>query len=568
MCIDTNTNGALPRKIQLQSDMPHIPRLPRPHIFVISNMAVSYIDLSAASSCMVDFSISGTSVTMSHDEKMPATPGTKEDFAETPLDSVISIGDGAVVRQPQKPFTMLSAASLGYAISNTPVGVLLVVGNSMFGGSPLFFYGVLLLAFVSFSVAISLGELASAYPHAGGQYFWVAQLAPPSYRRFASYMTAIISWASVVCIGASSCSGTTNLVFQLVAINKPDFQYHQWQGFLVFQAANFFAFFFNLYERFIPVLGKLFLWLSLATFVIHFTTLLSAPSQKQTAHNFFIEVYNSSGWYDGVAFLIGISGVNWGFSCLDALTHLSEEIPEPRKNIPRALLVTVTIGSITGLLIIFAIFFAAYDMEKTTNILALLDYIYEGRPAISLALGSVLLCSTWSSLVGIQTWQARIAWSLSRDRGFPFHRHLSKLAPHPWDVPFWAHVWSTIWISICGFLYLGSLTAFNSFISAGIVLQYLTYSTPVLFLLVKGRGNFEHGPFWFPRLGLVANITVVVWTFLTLVFYSFPYYLPVEANTMNYLSAVLVVAFLYALGYWALFGYKHYKLVDLHAILG
>lgn len=491
-----------------------------------------------------------------------------KEASENGLDHTTSIDIGDVrVRKLQKPFTLLSAASLGYAISNTPVGMLLVVGSAMFGGGPLFFYGTLLIIVVSFSVAISLGELASAYPHAGGQYFWVAQLAPPKYKRFASYMTAIISWASVVCIGASACSGVTSMVFALVAVKHPNFEYHQWQGFLVFEAANMAAFSFNLFERFIPRLARAFLIISLVTAVSFFITLLAADSPKQTAHGYFAEYYNTSGWPNGVAFFIGISGINWGFSCLDAVTHLAEEMPDPRRNIPKALIITVCIGAITGLLTVIAIFFAAYDLPDTVHIVSLLYQIYHENPIPGLVLGSILLLSTWTSLIGIHTWQARIAWSLSRDKGFPFYAYLSRLAPAPFDTPLWAHLWSSTWIALCGFLYLGSLTAFNSFISAGIVLQYLTYSTPVIFLLIKGRKNFAHGPFFLPRLGPVANIILLCWTTISLVFYSFPLYLPVLASEMNYLSAVLCVIFLYALGYWFAYGNKHYKLVDLAVIL-
>ncbi|RMJ26583.1 Amino acid permease [Aspergillus sp. HF37] len=496
-------------------------------------------------------------------------PDTKKATPEAGLDGTIEIGVGDQEEQkPQKAFTMLSAASLGYSICNTPVAMLLVMGNSVFGGGPLFFYGTLLIVVVSLSVAISLGELASAYPHAGGQYFYVAQLAPPKYRRYISYMTGIISWASVVCIGASSCSGTTGMAFQLVAIKYPTFEYHQWQGFLVFQAANLAAFFFNFFERFIPVLGKAFLCLSIVTGLTFFCTLLAAHSPKQSARGFFVEYYNTSGWPDGVAFFIGISGINWGFSCLDAVTHLSEEIPAPRKNIPKALLTTVAIGAVTGLTTIFAIFFAAYDLPSTSSVIQLLDHIYNGYPIPGLVLGSILLTSTWASLIGIHTWQARIAWSLSRDKGLPFNSYLSRLAPPPFSVPLWAHLWSTAWISLCGFLYLGSLTAFNSFISAGIVLQYMTYSAPIVFLLLKGRKNFVHGPFFLPKIGLAANIILLCWTLITTVFYCFPLYLPVVANEMNYLSVVMVLAFLYALAYWAVYGKNHYKLVDLQVILG
>lgn len=486
------------------------------------------------------------------------------------IHTVESVDLGHTVKPTQKPFTAWSAMSLGYSISNTGIGMVLVAGNTVFGAGPLFIWGTLVVPFVTFCVAITLGELASAYPHAGGQYFWTAQLSSERTRRFLSYMTAIVSWASVVCTGASAVSGMVNTIFAIVSIQRPDFVYHQWMGFLLFLACNWTAALMVRYERIIPTISNTFVAISLVTVTTTFICLLAPSSEKQSAAVVFGGdggYFNLSGWPDGVAFLVGISGINWGFSCLDAATHLAEEIPEPRKNIPKALLWTVGIACLSGLLVNLAIFFAATDLEKTISILGLLYEVY-GNPTCATVLGVFISVSVWGSVIGIHTWQSRIVWSLSRDRGFPFHSRMSQLAPSPFHTPMWAILWGTCWISLCGFLFLGSTVAFNSFISAGIVLQYMTYATPTILLLIKGRGTLEHGPFWWPRFGPIANLVVVSWTFLITVMYSFPLFLPVEAASMNYLACVLAFAFIYAGLYWVLYGAKHYRLVDLRIILG
>jgi choline transport protein len=70
-------------------------------------------------------------------------------------------------------------------------------------------------------------------------------------------------------------------------------------------------------------------------------------------------------------------------------------------------------------------------------------------------------------------------------------------------------------------------------ITACIVLLYLSYSVPVLCLLIRGRNNIPHGPFWLGPMGLFANIVLLLWTLFTLIMYSFPYAKPVEAGNMN-----------------------------------
>lgn len=87
-------------------------------------------------------------------------------------------------------------------------------------------------------------------------------------------------------------------------------------------------------------------------------------------------------------------------------------------------------------------------------------------------------------------------------------------------------------------------------VTACIVLLYISYSIPVIFLLIKGRDNIPHGPFWLGKLGLVANCVLLAWTLFTLVMYSFPPIMPVMAGNMNYVSAVYAVVVIVGLGYW------------------
>jgi choline transport protein len=73
----------------------------------------------------------------------------------------------------------------------------------------------------------------------------------------------------------------------------------------------------------------------------------------------------------------------------------------------------------------------------------------------------------------------------------------------------------------------------HSMITACIVLMYLSYAIPVICLLVRGRENIKHGPFWMGKFGLFSNIVLLVWTLFTLIMYSFPYAKPVKASNMN-----------------------------------
>lgn len=126
-------------------------------------------------------------------------------------------------------------------------------------------------------------------------------------------------------------------------------------------------------------------------------------------------------------------------------------------------------------------------------------------------------------------------------------------------------------------------------VTACIVLLYISYAIPITLLLMKGRDNIKHGPFWLGGLGLFANYVTLFWTAFTLIMYSFPYGKPVlpssksiTLNTrdagsrnqkltrslaaMNYVSAVYAVVFILIMGYWFLRGKHTFRSKDERAI--
>ena len=68
-------------------------------------------------------------------------------------------------------------------------------------------------------------------------------------------------------------------------------------------------------------------------------------------------------------------------------------------------------------------------------------------------------------------------------------------------------------------------------VTACIVLLYASYSIPVVCLLVRGRENVRHGPFWLGGFGLFSNVVLLLWTAFTFVMYSFPPVRPVVAGS-------------------------------------
>jgi|SRR5271156_5546548 len=96
-------------------------------------------------------------------------------------------------------------------------------------------------------------------------------------------------------------------------------------------------------------------------------------------------------------------------------------------------------------------------------------------------------------------------WSFARDKAFPFSSTWAKVN-HRLGVPLNAHIACNAIVVLLGILYLASTTAFNSLVIGVIIFQYLSYSIPIILLLIRGRNTLPRGPFYLGNFGLFCNI--------------------------------------------------------------
>ena len=108
-------------------------------------------------------------------------------------------------------------------------------------------------------------------------------------------------------------------------------------------------------------------------------------------------------------------------------------------------------------------------------------------------------------------------WSFARDKAFPFSETWAKVNTRL-GVPLNAHIACNAIVVLLGALYVASATgkptllfggvdivAFNSLVIGVIIFQYLSYSIPIILLLIRGRNTLPRGPFFLGKLGLVCN---------------------------------------------------------------
>lgn len=469
----------------------------------------------------------------------------------------------------RRNFSTLALLGCGFGLTNSWCGISgsLVTGISS-GGPMMIVYGILIITCVSMCIAVTLSELASAMPNAGGQYYWTMKLAPRKYAPMASYMCGAFAWAGSVFTSASVTITLASAIVGTYYLGAGKTEAPpRWTVFITYEILNFMMIFFNLYEKPLPMISQMALYVSLVSFVVITIVVLAKSSgHYQNAKFVFVEFSNGTGWSSsGIAFIVGLINPNWSFSCLDAATHLAEETLSPETDIPKAIIGTVIIGFLTSFIYVISMFFSIRNLKEILDSntgVPILDIFYQ-------ALGSrggaiVLVCFFLLTLVGCNiashTWQARLGWSFARDNGLPGSRYWSKVSRT--GVPVNVHLMSCGWCAVIGCIYMASTTAYNAVVIGCISFLLISYSIPAVFMLHKGRSNIKHGPFWLGKVGLVCNVVVVSWTVFAVVFYSLPPQMPVTAGNMNYVCAVIVAYTLYTIIYWFARGKKKFTTIE------
>jgi choline transport protein len=283
----------------------------------------------------------------------------------------------------KRSFGLLGMVGFSFSIvtSWTALSGVLIIGVES-GGPPVMVWGWLAVCLVTLAVAYSMAEMCSAcveysgmykttqtdfgrYPVAGGQYSWVAILAPSRVARPFSYICGWFMLIGIICMGAVNNFVATNFVLGIAQLNY-GFTLERWHTVLVAYLITIIAAVSNTYLS--HILNKLskaiFAW-NLLSFVVCLVSILSTNDHKQSAKYVFSDFQNFTGWNAPYAACLGILQGAFGMCCYDAPSHMTEEIKNARKQAPRAIIMSVYIGFFTGFIWLIALCFCIGDLEAT-----------------------------------------------------------------------------------------------------------------------------------------------------------------------------------------------------------
>ncbi|KAK6515554.1 hypothetical protein TWF506_007884 [Arthrobotrys conoides] len=488
-----------------------------------------------------------------------------------------SSGTGSVV-ELKKRFNLWSCLAMEFASMATWACLYVTIGTSIDCGGPVgLIYGTILVTVMNTCMAMSLGEFASIMPKAGAQQLWTL-VAGGRYGPVISYYTGYLNLLGEIAMSASCAFNSAQLTGAAIEFTTGT-TWTRWMTVLLYWAYLGVSLIVNFYPRYLSSFNIIgFIWL-LVTMVVTMVLFLVLGENKQSAEWVFGQFINNTNWPDGFGYLLGLLPIVYSMSGFDNAAHLAEELEDPEVNAPKAMVGSVAIGGVSGLIFSIIMLFCIQDVEAA---------LASSQPYVKMFIdlfkspiaGCLFVCIigvpiNMFAAASITASSSRLAWAMACDGALPGKKYFRRLSKEK-AVPVRTIMLSAICQASLGIIAFGNEMAFEAILSVAVIALNLSYALPVYCLWVKGRGILDTMELrgsqpglgmdrrWnLGKWGWAINIAAGIWPALLSILFLFPVYLPevglVSAEEANWSIAVLGVTMIIATAYWFTYGKKQYR---------
>ena len=393
------------------------------------------------------------------------------------------------------------------------------VGLSSVGGAAIGI-GWPLSCLLSLVMALSMGQVASAFPTAGGLYHWSSILGGKGW----GWITAWFNLVGLVTVLAAINVGTylfmAGSLGPLVGFNLAEMSEGKkllaqvvGVGAITFSHALFNSLGIRVTTLLTDFSGYLILIVSV---VLVGVLLFYAPSLDFSRLVTFTNYSGAKGgeiWPEtssmGLLFLFGLLLPAYTITGYDASAHTSEETVSASTSVPRGMVRAVLVSGVFGWLLVGAILLAIPNVDVGAS---------KGGDVFFWTMGSVLPKGLMIALyVGISIAQylcglatvtsaSRMAFAFARDGGLPFSQQLRKVSPtHRTPV---IAIWTVAILTVAFTVYTPVYTTITL---VCVIFLYISYAMPTtLGLFAYGRSWVKMGPWtlggWYRPLAALSAL--------------------------------------------------------------
>ncbi|MGA2321905.1 MAG: amino acid permease, partial [Solirubrobacteraceae bacterium] len=400
-----------------------------------------------------------------------------------------------------------------------------------------------LISVLVLCVAVSMSELASAMPTAGGIYYWASKLGGAGWGWFTGWFNLIGLVAVVASVDYVCSEFLTNLlglynvhfIFNFTkAAAGTDVHYSAHVVFALFAIILIAGGLINVFSsHLVSVFNGISVWWHVIGVAVIVVILIAVPSHHASLSYVFGHRINASGFsghmYWFYVLPLGFLLTMYTITGYDASAHVSEETHGAAESAPKGIWRSVFYSAVIGWIVLLAITFAVQKSHEA-------EIIKSGFPALTIfstALSSagakaVILISSVGQLfcgVACLTSGSRMTFAFSRDGAVPGHslwRRLSSKRTPTWSVLF--VVLFALIVTIPAYFpnKKGTPVAFLAVTSISVIGLYIAYTIPV-FLRWRMRDGFQAGPWTLGSKYKWINPIAFVWVAICVIIFCLPF---------------------------------------------
>jgi amino acid transporter len=452
------------------------------------------------------------------------------------------------------------------------------------GGPIVISIGWPIIALIILTVAVSMSELASAFPTAGGPYWWAHKLGGAGWSWFTGWFNVIGLIGIVASVDYVLSFFLTQLFglwgWDLGFVNFADKQHVIQEIFWLYAIILVLHALINIYShRLISFFTSISVWWHVIGTLIVIGILVFVPDHHQSVDFVFTQRINNSGFNNGATtgnywFLVlpvGFLLTMYTITGYDASAHVAEETVGAEQAAAKGIWQSVALSAVIGWAVLLAFLFAA------TNV----DAINKGFGSVISVFTSSGMNQNWAETILViacvgqffcgmacVTSSSRTFFAFSRDRATPGHQLWSRVNKD--GVPVMAVLVSS---ALAFLIVLPALFAPDTFVppvaffavtAIGTIGLYIAYVTPV-YLRWRAGDSFEARSWTLgPKYKWINAIAVVfvIFMFIDLCLPAYSNGVPWESdfdwNFFNYTPLIVGVVLLGAGLAWVLGMNKKY----------
>jgi amino acid transporter len=425
-----------------------------------------------------------------------------------------------------------------------------------------------------------MSELASAYPTAGGPYWWAARLGGPGWSWFTGWFNVVGLLAVVASVDyAAATFGSTlfNLWgLDLGVINFAD-DVQLDEVFAVFVVLLLLHAAINIYSsHLVALFNNISVFWHVFGVAVIIAILIIVPDRHQSADFVFTETFNNSGFEGGATsggffwfyvLPLGFLLTMYTVTGYDASAHVSEETREAEMAAAKGIWQSVFYSALIGWFVLLAITFAATDIKAINEAGGYSPAVFTSAMSEGWAETVILISFLGQVFCGMAcvTSCSRTFFAFSRDRAVPGWRFWSRVNEK--RVPVAAVLGScflalVITIPALWGTEAGIPVAFFAVVSIAVIGLYIAYVAPV-YLRLRAGDKFTPGAWNLGGRHRWINTIAVVWVVLCVIIFSLPF-TPAAVpwndefdwSAVNY-APLMVGAVILAVGIWWVAGAKN-----------